>query len=225
VRWAIPRLTVLAVILALAHSSVASGAYQANQDDQTPESAASATLTVTVIDEFGGALSGACFIAAGPVTSVEICPSAPHAVSPPIPPGHYTVSQTIVPVGYLAASPQSVSLGPGDNRMLVFVNVPDPSVDVDSDGIPNDSDNCYGVFNPDQTDTDGNGQGDACDVPAPIPTEPRRRRRCHPRSRPNCPFRPLRRHRSRRPRFPPQLSRPVLPLRRRRSRPPHPHRL
>jgi YVTN family beta-propeller protein len=35
--------------------------------------------------------------------------------------------------------------------------------DADGDGVPNGSDNCPAVANPDQTDTDGDGQGDACD--------------------------------------------------------------
>lgn len=35
--------------------------------------------------------------------------------------------------------------------------------DIDGDGIPNTTDNCVDVFNPDQTDTDGDGIGDVCD--------------------------------------------------------------
>jgi hypothetical protein len=36
--------------------------------------------------------------------------------------------------------------------------------DLDSDGIPDDTDNCALVSNSDQTNSDGNGQGDACDT-------------------------------------------------------------
>jgi uncharacterized repeat protein (TIGR01451 family) len=36
--------------------------------------------------------------------------------------------------------------------------------DGDGDGIPDSSDNCPAVSNPDQTDTDGDGIGDACDT-------------------------------------------------------------
>ncbi len=35
--------------------------------------------------------------------------------------------------------------------------------DTDGDGIPDSSDNCPKVANPDQKDTDGDGVGDACD--------------------------------------------------------------
>src|SRR5690606_7054420 len=34
---------------------------------------------------------------------------------------------------------------------------------LDGDGVPNDSDNCIDIQNPDQTDTDGDGLGNACD--------------------------------------------------------------
>ena len=39
----------------------------------------------------------------------------------------------------------------------------DPN-DRDHDGIPNSTDNCPDVANPDQADTDGDGKGDACDA-------------------------------------------------------------
>jgi von Willebrand factor type D domain/Bacterial Ig-like domain (group 2) len=47
-------------------------------------------------------------------------------------------------------------------------DVPEPAqpttvFDTDGDGVPDASDNCVTVFNPDQLDTDGDGVGDACD--------------------------------------------------------------
>jgi len=43
--------------------------------------------------------------------------------------------------------------------------------DTDSDGIPDEADNCPDISNPDQTDTDGDGIGDACQTPDQI-TDP-----------------------------------------------------
>ncbi|SVC84524.1 uncharacterized protein METZ01_LOCUS337378 [marine metagenome] len=39
----------------------------------------------------------------------------------------------------------------------------DPSGDMDSDGFPNESDNCVEISNPYQEDLDGDGFGDLCD--------------------------------------------------------------
>jgi parallel beta-helix repeat protein len=41
--------------------------------------------------------------------------------------------------------------------------------DVDSDGVPNVSDNCPAVYNPSQADGDGDGVGDACDNCPSVP--------------------------------------------------------
>ncbi len=43
--------------------------------------------------------------------------------------------------------------------------------DLDSDGIPDNFDDCPGVFNPDQTDTDGDNIGDACDPTPQLDTD------------------------------------------------------
>lgn len=57
-------------------------------------------------------------------------------------------------------------LGFNDWR-LPSTTVPDdggPGNDSDGDGIPNNTDNCPDVANPEQTDTDTDGAGDACDT-------------------------------------------------------------
>ena len=44
-----------------------------------------------------------------------------------------------------------------------------PATDFDLDGVPDDSDNCPIMFNPDQADSDGDGLGDACDIDFLLP--------------------------------------------------------
>ena len=43
-------------------------------------------------------------------------------------------------------------------------HVPSQALDGDGDGVPNDTDNCPAVANPDQVDANANGKGDACDT-------------------------------------------------------------
>ena len=50
-----------------------------------------------------------------------------------------------------------------DNRPVQ--NFMPPAPDSDQDGVPDDSDNCPNVPNPDQTDTDNDGVGDECECP------------------------------------------------------------
>src|SRR6476469_7669386 len=52
----------------------------------------------------------------------------------------------------------------GDPASSFFASAqedPPPIADIDGDGIPDDSDNCYDTANPDQTDSDADTDGDA----------------------------------------------------------------
>ena len=56
-----------------------------------------------------------------------------------------------------AATPGALNVGQTSGLLIVS------RLDLDEDGIPDDEDNCPGVYNPTQIDTDGDGVGDACD--------------------------------------------------------------
>ena len=54
--------------------------------------------------------------------------------------------------------------------------------DGDNDGIPDSTDNCPNIYNPEQTDTDNDGVGDACDEPQDLDNDG------VPDSTDNCPY-------------------------------------
>jgi hypothetical protein len=66
-----------------------------------------------------------------------------------------------------AAPSQALDLelefGDGDGTTPPPPPPPPPPTDTDGDGIPDNSDNCPDVSNPNQADSDGDGIGDACD--------------------------------------------------------------
>jgi len=71
-------------------------------------------------------------------------------------------------------SPQNDSgpLPPTDAPMMMIDGHPDGHVtatDMDGDGVPDSSDNCPTVYNPDQANEDGDRFGDACDPCPPFP--------------------------------------------------------
>ncbi|MED5249297.1 MAG: hypothetical protein VYB82_02610 [Pseudomonadota bacterium] len=58
------------------------------------------------------------------------------------------------------AVPQILPLDEEDDDILICD-------DLDDDGILDLLDNCFGLFNPLQTDTNANGIGDECEAPLP----------------------------------------------------------
>lgn len=66
-----------------------------------------------------------------------------------------------MPEGYAeeGSSCTELLVSPGSGPSCTFTN----SLDSDADGIPDNSDNCPLVANPDQADTNNNGIGDACE--------------------------------------------------------------
>jgi len=74
--------------------------------------------------------------------------------------GSYTV--VAKKPGYTTVSlPEKVVAG--QDLKLDIEMAKDPNADFDGDGVPDVSDDCPEVADPDQTDTDGDGAGDACD--------------------------------------------------------------
>lgn len=55
--------------------------------------------------------------------------------------------------------------------------------DIDNDGIPNESDNCRFIFNPEQEDENSNGAGDACESDYGLDNIPHSLDRCIDNSR------------------------------------------
>src|SRR5688572_1474048 len=76
------RATAFVVLLALAGGPSVARAKDEGRTHLDPV-AAPATLTIVVIDEYGGALGGACFALEGTLTSPEVCPTTPATPSPP----------------------------------------------------------------------------------------------------------------------------------------------
>jgi hypothetical protein len=97
-----------------------------------------------------------CKIDGGAFTSC----ASPRQIGP-LPNGSHTFAVRAVNGGSVDPTPPSRSF---------TVDVPPPP-DGDADGVPDASDNCSGVSNPDQADADGDAIGDACD-PTPQPTSP-----------------------------------------------------
>lgn len=76
----------------------------------------------------------------------------------------FTVSRLFTPV-----DDEALVVSVLGASQIVNVIAAVPEEDSDHDGVPDSTDNCPTVPNPDQSDADGDGIGDACDI-CPLPT-------------------------------------------------------
>ena len=82
----------------------------------------------------------------------------------------YTAASAFLTVTLLTATGASISAQSAVPQILLL-DEEDGDVlicdDLDDDGILDLLDNCFGLFNPLQTDTNANGIGDDCEAPLP----------------------------------------------------------
>ena len=82
----------------------------------------------------------------------------------------YTAASAFLTVTLLTATGSSISAQSAVPQILPLDEEDDDVLicdDLDDDGILDLLDNCFGLFNPLQTDTNGNGIGDDCEAPLP----------------------------------------------------------
>jgi hypothetical protein len=95
------------------------------------------------------------YILSGQLTN-NICPSFGTTTIPFTLSGPCSISGEPVPIRF--SSPVLFGTYTG------VVNCNAPNTDTDNDGVPNDTDNCPLVANPDQANNDGDTLGDVCDL-------------------------------------------------------------
>jgi hypothetical protein len=81
-----------------------------------------------------------------------------------IPDGSYTITPSSIYYTF-APTERPVTVSGSD---MTGQNFEATAIDTDGDGVPDITDNCPTVSNPDQLDSDGDGLGDACDQPGSI---------------------------------------------------------
>ncbi len=82
----------------------------------------------------------------------------------------YTAASAFLTVTLLTATGSSISAQSTVPQILPLDEEDDDVLicdDLDDDGILDLLDNCFGLFNPLQTDTNKNGIGDDCEAPLP----------------------------------------------------------
>ncbi len=82
----------------------------------------------------------------------------------------YTAASAFLTVTLLVATGSSISAQSTVPQILPLDEEDDDVLicdDLDDDGILDLLDNCFGLFNPLQTDTNKNGIGDDCEAPLP----------------------------------------------------------
>lgn len=128
----------------------------------------------TLVDTLPAALTGATWTCVG--AGGGTCASTGNgSISDPIslPAGGtvtYTLTATVSPsaTGTLSNTASFNVLGDVDEANNSATDTDDiVQVDTDDDGIPDGSDNCPAIVNPDQADADADGLGDVCD-PCPL---------------------------------------------------------
>src|ERR1700749_1706333 len=86
----------------------------------------------------------------------RVCRHKRHHAAPPAP---LPAPESSAPAPAVSSSPPVIVEEPPLEEEPPVEEVED----ADGDGVPDSSDNCVSVANPDQTDSDADGYGDACD--------------------------------------------------------------